>query len=589
MSSPQPPRHARTKLVDILSGIACALGLAVLSVLAGSALCFYAGLVVPGFDVRWILDCLAWTMIGVFVLVLGVAALRRRLRWLFSREAARFYRWATLLLLSLVVLFYSIEKWRGKRMWASVTRELAQQGEKPGLSFLVPSPVPDEQNLAKAPIFAPLLEYESKPEGTEIWRDKAGYERLAAITVPVRISQGFHDPEDPPWLRQEGFDLDRAIGRWRNGRPRIPADFQTNAAPAVALLDYLRRFNRDLEEIRAASRRSHARFRGAREASFFEQEPHRRILRDLSNLAAVRAVAEVRTGQAGEALEDAQLGLRLTRAAYEDPALYSYGLCSAMTIGVLQPVWEGLAAERWSEAQLVALQNELASLEPLNQHRRWIQTFAWTYADLINQIFPATAPSAWPAFMGPDEKASRVLLSFLRAIYPTGWSYQNQAGLYRQYLETLEAVDVAGERVYPKQLEAVKRFPSLDPFHAIYMTPKFVQFDHEATCAIMLAQTALNQARVACALERYRLAQGQYPAQLAALTPRFMEKVPSDLFSDLGLRYRSIPGGRFWLYSVGWNETDENGVVKTSGNEQHPRIDMHSGDWVWTYVSPSDR
>ena len=42
-------------------------------------------------------------------------------------------------------------------------------------------------------------------------------------------------------------------------------------------------------------------------------------------------------------------------------------------------------------------------------------------------------------------------------------------------------------------------------------------------------QADVDLARVACALERYRLAHGSYPETLDALAPQFIEKLPHDL------------------------------------------------------------
>ena len=43
------------------------------------------------------------------------------------------------------------------------------------------------------------------------------------------------------------------------------------------------------------------------------------------------------------------------------------------------------------------------------------------------------------------------------------------------------------------------------------------------------AQTAYNQAAIACALERYHLANGQFPEKLEALAPRFISPLPDDV------------------------------------------------------------
>ena len=94
------------------------------------------------------------------------------------------------------------------------------------------------------------------------------------------------------------------------------------------------------------------------------------------------------------------------------------------------------------------------------------------------------------------------------------------------------------------------------------------------------AQCSADLARIACALERYRLANGQFPETLDALAPKFMESLPHDLINGQPLKYRRTDDGQFVLYSVGWNETDDGGTVglTKSGNP-----DWQQGDWVWRY------
>jgi hypothetical protein len=91
-------------------------------------------------------------------------------------------------------------------------------------------------------------------------------------------------------------------------------------------------------------------------------------------------------------------------------------------------------------------------------------------------------------------------------------------------------------------------------------------------------QADLDLARVACALERYRLAHGEYPEKLDALAPQFVEKLPHDVINGQPLHYRRTNDGKFLLYSIGWNETDDGGqvVLKKSGT-----VDITDGDWVW--------
>jgi hypothetical protein len=94
------------------------------------------------------------------------------------------------------------------------------------------------------------------------------------------------------------------------------------------------------------------------------------------------------------------------------------------------------------------------------------------------------------------------------------------------------------------------------------------------------AQSLNDRTRIAIALERHRLAYGQFPETLAALTPQFLAKLPHDVINGQPLKYRRTDDGGFILYSVGWNETDDGGIVAlTKGGA----VDFQKGDWVWRY------
>ena len=93
-------------------------------------------------------------------------------------------------------------------------------------------------------------------------------------------------------------------------------------------------------------------------------------------------------------------------------------------------------------------------------------------------------------------------------------------------------------------------------------------------------QTDVDLMTLACALERFRLAEGAYPDQLAALSPRFITTLPHDLINGQPLKYRLNADGKFVLYSIGWNEKDDGGVTATNKDGGTDRL---RGDWVLEY------
>jgi hypothetical protein len=91
-------------------------------------------------------------------------------------------------------------------------------------------------------------------------------------------------------------------------------------------------------------------------------------------------------------------------------------------------------------------------------------------------------------------------------------------------------------------------------------------------------QESVDLTRVAIALERSHLANGEYPGSLGTLEPRFIEKLPTDVINGQPLQYRCSLEGKFLLYSVGWNGTDDDGQVTAN---KEGLVDSTKGDWVW--------
>ncbi len=88
--------------------------------------------------------------------------------------------------------------------------------------------------------------------------------------------------------------------------------------------------------------------------------------------------------------------------------------------------------------------------------------------------------------------------------------------------------------------------------------------------SVAFAQTSVNQAAVACALERFRLVNHGYPETLDKLVPAFLARVPHDAVSGRPIIYQPGAEGSFILRGVGPNGVDDR---KSKGPD----------DWLWTY------
>jgi type II secretory pathway pseudopilin PulG len=179
--------------------------------------------------------------------------------------------------------------------------------------------------------------------------------------------------------------------------------------------------------------------------------------------------------------------------------------------------------------------------------------------------------------------------------WPSGWIRLEQLNLNKGIQEAvLTRFDLAAREINPSVNHSIdlafhvqKGAPQAAPtisllLHHNLLAAMIVPGVYGIPQKAALAQSEADLAMVACALERYRLAQGQYPGELNALIPRFAAALPHDIINGQPLKYSRTDNGRFILYSVGWNEKDDGGVVAaTRDNPQ--RQDTQQGDWVWQY------
>jgi len=199
-------------------------------------------------------------------------------------------------------------------------------------------------------------------------------------------------------------------------------------------------------------------------------------------------------------------------------------------------------------------------------------------------------PERTPDMTGQGGPSSGTQMTLWRVI-PDGWFYQNELRCARAMLEYyVPMADVSRRLVRPGEVQVAdsavaSELKYLSPynFFARLLTPAL----GSAVKKSAFGQESVDMARVALALERYRLAHGEYPESADALVPQFMAKLPHDIINGEPLHYRRTADGQFVLYSVGWNEADDGGaVVLYKGSSS--RVDISQGDWVWNSSASKD-
>jgi hypothetical protein len=253
----------------------------------------------------------------------------------------------------------------------------------------------------------------------------------------------------------------------------------------------------------------------------------------------------------------------------------------------LQPIWEGLSEHKWSDEQLVALDAELAKMDFLADYEFAMRgERAFAIASFENQRRTREIISSVGDTNGPTTNKLTLM--------PSAYFDQNEltfARMHQQWI--LPLVDTNSRTVSPAALQRAEKSVQAGLKHySPYNLQALMLFPAigNAVKKFAATQVSVDLARVAIALERHRIAHGEYPETLDALAPRFIEKIPHDVIggqpsqgsgsASQPLHYRRTAGGQFILYSVGWNETDDGGTVAFTKNGT---VDREKGDWVWQY------
>lgn len=501
---------------------------------------------------------------------------------------------------TLVALFYAEEDWRGAHDWKAFKRQWEAKGEKFDVASFVPSPVPDDQNFALAPIVA--SSYASMI-------DKTGHEIIPHKTNVVNrlqfnLNQGDNWSDMPQigdWAKGTVTDLKGWQTYFRapftNHAHVLTNDFPTTAqpqSPAQDVLLALSKYDAGLEELREASRLPDSRF-----PLEYEKDdpaeillPHLAALKRCANFLQLRAIAELQGGQSDKAAADVKLMFRLIHAIHDEPFLISQLVRIVMLNLAIQPIYEGLAEHRWSDSELEAMDSELAGLNFVADYQRCMRSEPALVAKIIDYMRRTRKVDEFEGMFSYTEESPVQWWILVSNFCPGGWFRENQVSLAEFYLSgCLPAADSRNRTFLPEvakktraNLDETMAHPSAHDFLELVLFAPAKQWFRDGymgSSRFAYAQGSADLSRMAIALERYKLAHGVYPESLDVLAPHFLPKLPNDVIGGQPLHYRKTDAG-FVLYSVGWNEKDDGGTVAYT---QRGAVDPENGDWVWSYAA----
>ena len=563
--------------------------LAMLSLCGFIAAAGGATLIGPTMPLAFIaLGCMLFFVVSIPAFILAwIPPFRQPFSWLLRRRFLVLGCVATLL-----ALLYAIEDWRGRHAWQSYRHAWEAKGERFDLASLVPPPVPKEQNFFETPLWDDLRW--AATNSATAWSEPEAEHR---VVFSVSGPEDRNVPSAGSWIKAQRLNLAawQAYYRSSNNLFEVQGSRPTNyfpvaqqpQSPAADVLLALSKFSANRQLLVASCARPEARFWLNYDAGFAAVVPHLSRLKASSQYLSLQTTAALKGGDRQTALENVKLSFRLVDSIRREPNIISHLVRIALVQIALQPVWEGLADRQWTEADVRAIESELGKLDFLTDYQ-----FAMRGERACNlwgvDYFRKLGITGLDELVAPSRSSgSDDLGRFMgRAgfwLIPAGWFDQNKLSLCRMHEKFLLPLVADQDRrvVKPAAIQQAnsaldrRRVGPYDIFSKMLL-PSLAGLAEK--CA--RGQTSVDLALIACALERYRLANGQFPETLAALVPRFIDRFPHDLINGQPLKYRRTDDGQFILYSVGWNETDDGGTV---GLTKKGSPDWHQADWVWRY------
>ncbi len=489
----------------------------------------------------------------------------------FTRIFRFFWSWGflkfILFALTFLVLLYVEEDWRGARAWAITKAKWEGRGETFDIRAFTPPLGPENENLAALPIFR-ITRTGGKfgPDELVDFRRAIFYQTPMPDSVPQIPLLG-------SWQSDERTDMVKL-------RQTVTTDYavlfkgQPPPSDSLAQFDAVYPLVGELRE--AAATRSSFRLN----SDYERMPPAGRSLGPVTDMIALakivsaHAVLGLESGRSDLALDDLRVNWIVANGVKRDPdlvgALVSIGIV-AISEGA---IFHGLVQHEWNDAQLAELERMFGSLHFLRDYQFTMRAEGALVATNIGFFKKFSKGKVLPI----DPTATQASLP---VPWPGGWWDNNSKLMADFFFAAMDAADPQAELVFPAKADALDeqiRQTWSAPWTIWYLTAAPAMAN--AARSFSQAQVWADESRLACALERYRLAHNAYPATLEELVPSCIDQLPHDVMDGEPYHYRLKSDGMYLLYSVGWNQKDDDGKVVMKQNNRYQR-DYTQGDWVW--------
>lgn len=461
---------------------------------------------------------------------------------------------ATVLLVTVVATlvsgYYKYQNWRSKNVWRSFEHTLKQRGESLELSHLMPTAVQDTANFARSQAYARYLANRGATRLFDRWASRQPAPGVAAANSALMR-----------WSQQKPSLFDAFLSRAGGTSNGYPSS--ARSAQARAILEEFGPYNELLTGVSTAAANLPC-FQVSTQtdaAAFFHPDKrHITALGSLHLAYQIRASAFIEVDQSSDAFQDVLTGLRLVNYSRQIPDSRASSRSQGLLARSLQPVWEALGRRAWDAAEVATIQASLQEIDLLADFTNNVHRAMRAHIGLWRQIPGSPGAPRLPVEEGWTQNTGWEL-------QPRAWWFENCLQLYASTAQVLSQVD--------PQTGRVKYTVNWSDFNGLPLDPASRELLQQGwwwganSAGVSFALTSLNQAILACAIERFRLEHDAYPSNLDELVPAFLQKVPRDASSGRPLIYQS-EGNRILLRGVGPDGLDD-------------RRGKGSDDWLWAY------
>lgn len=512
----------------------------------------------------------------------------------FNRRWVRALAWAVVTVITLYALLCAWVNWTGARLLRDAQARLKAEGETTDFRAVTCEPVPDEQNFCAIPALKDIALQidDSADKGAPGARRK----RLESMKFP----SGDKAKDKPRMERGAMFGVRENLEAWRDWlrKTGVAKDGPNSDNVGRDVLNALSAQDAIVAELATGVDRPTAHWtppwktRELPKMLFAIALPHYGAVQGMSQPLSLRATAAARAGDVAKAHESLRIMAKLSEASMNDPFLIGLLVAATSSSLMVNATWEVCDAQAGSAADFAVLESSFAAIDC---RRGALPAWRGELAAAVNAVewMKATRDRKTLAglYDGWHTEGSFAGAVIMRLV-PAGFFDGNSAMIIEHEFDYMikpmrdqgwmATIEAAGN-LEAKLLEERSR-PYKHPFH--FMASMTIPTISSVALRAAHTQCLVDQATIACALERHRIGHSGYPDSLDGLKLADGKPLPMDALSGKPMGYRKTDNGKYALWCVGFDGKDDGGKrMLDTKNPQTTKFSdkSYKGDWVWDF------